>query len=121
MNKIIACVLGGLFASPLAFALSLGDSQQQSWLGEPLQTSIPLHESGDWADSELKIDIEMPRGSFIRDIKATITSDGTGRNIVLSTQQPVNEPYVDLTLTVTWPEGGVKRSYEMLLDPPGSR
>ena len=121
MNKIIACVLGGLFASPLALALSLGDSQQQSWLGEPLQTSIALHESSDWADSEIKIDIEMPKGSYIRDIKATIESQGKRRSIVLSTQQPVHEPYVDFTLTVTWPEGGVQRSYEILLDPPASR
>src|SRR5204863_2918507 len=32
---------------------------------------------------------------------------------------PVNEPFVDMLLEVSWPAGRIQREYPILLDPPG--
>ena len=34
---------------------------------------------------------------------------------------PINEPFVDVLIEVTWPAGRLQREYPILLDPPGIR
>jgi pilus assembly protein FimV len=34
-------------------------------------------------------------------------------------RRPINEPFVDVLIEVTWPAGRIQREYPILLDPPG--
>lgn len=46
--------------------------------------------------------------------------DGTAV-LRLSSDRPVNDPFVDLVLDATWGSGHIVRSYTMLFDPPALR
>src|SRR5262249_61913367 len=41
--------------------------------------------------------------------------------VVISSLQPINEPYLDVLLELTWATGRVLREYTVLLDPPALR
>jgi pilus assembly protein FimV len=47
-------------------------------------------------------------------------ADGTAV-LRLSSDRPVNDPFIDLVLDATWSSGHIVRSYTMLFDPPALR
>ena len=53
-------------------------------------------------------------------IKLQRRADGTAV-LRLSSDRPVNEPFLDLVLDANWGSGRIVRSYTMLFDPPALR
>jgi pilus assembly protein FimV len=39
--------------------------------------------------------------------------------IKITSNAPVNEPFLDMLIEVSWPAGRLQREYPILLDPPG--
>ncbi len=123
---LIVCMMA-LF--PIAsHALALGNLKVHSRLNEPLNAEIAFTTV---TDKELKgLNVSLaPRSDFdaagvdrlpfLSRIKFVVTKKPDGQYYLqLSTDEPVDEPYLQLLLQVDWPGGRLVREYTALIDPP---
>ena len=110
-----------------AHALGLGKLMVRSGLDEPLNGEIELLSATSQEIKTLKSSlapradfdsagIELP--FFLTGIKYNVVQRD-GRNfLILSTDEPVREPFLHLLLQVEWSGGKLIREYTALLDPP---
>jgi pilus assembly protein FimV len=119
MTQRVLATLGLMLLAHSALAVSMGDIDPQSALGQPLRAEIPLLEAHDWPPEQIKVKLSGVKESSARQVKLSVVQSGDASVIRLTTQQSVNEPYVGFTLSVSWPEGSIQRDYQLLLDPPG--
>ena len=121
----VACA--GFYADD-ALALTLGRITLQSALGEPLRAEIDLPQITPAEADSLKATTAAPeifraqgmeytQGMSNLQIKLQRRPDGRAV-LKLSTDRPVNEPFLDLVLDANWGSGHIVRSYTMLFDPP---
>lgn len=109
-------------------ALSLGPLTIQSALGEQLQAEIDIPDINADEASSLRASVAPPEAfraagleynSVIANLQATLQRRPDGRAFIrLSSDRPVNEPFVDLILEANWSSGRIVRDYTMLFDPP---
>ena len=120
----------GLYA-PDASALALGRITVQSALGEPLRAEIDLPQITAAEADTLKATTASPEVFRSQGMEYTQTMnslriqlqrrpDGTAV-LRLSSDRPVNDPFLDLVLDANWGSGRIVRSYTMLFDPPAMR
>ncbi len=114
-----------------ADAAGLGRLNLMSGLGQPLRAEIELNsvtrdEAGSLtaklagADAFNQANVEY--GAALRGLRFSIQRRANGQPYVLVTSnQIVNEPYLDLLVELTWSSGRLVREYTMLLDPPETR
>jgi len=119
-----------LFLSPaFVYALGLGDIVANSTLNEPLEGRIellsPLPDELDslkisLADSNAFAKAGVDRPSILGKLKFTLqrSLDGEPDYIRVSSQLPVQEPFLNFLVEVTWSNGRILREYTILLDPP---
>ncbi|HVL43513.1 MAG TPA: hypothetical protein VM407_01675, partial [Acidovorax sp.] len=124
----VACA--GLHTSD-ASALALGRITVQSALGEPLRAEIDLPQITPAEADSLRATTATPEVFRAQGMEYTQTmnnlqiqlqrrADGTAV-LRLSSDRPVNEPFLDLVLDANWGSGRIVRSYTMLFDPPSMR
>ena len=111
-----------------ASALTLGKITVKSSLGEPLRAEIDVLDISTAEADSLQVKPATANVFRAQGMEHTSTAGSVqmrlqrrangGAAIVLSTSQPVNEPFVDLVIDASWNAGEVVRSYTMLLDPP---
>jgi len=109
----------------------LGRIAVKSGLGEPLSAEIELIESPseevaslaahigtaqDYASSGLS-DAYIPSGVRVQVVRRVDNS----RVLQVSSDRPVNEPFIELLIKAESPTTNVLRQYTILLDPPASR
>jgi pilus assembly protein FimV len=113
-----------------ASALGLGKLTVLSGLGQPLSAQIELTAAQkDELDSlRARIaDISVYRDNSVQFpgvlSRARVTLEQGANNtpyLRVTTVQPVNEPFLDMIIEISWATGRVIRDYTFLLDPPGS-
>jgi hypothetical protein len=107
-------------SSSYAAALGLGNIDVQSSLGEPLRATIKL-EGETKSLSSACFKLFASNGEYpSSELRALITlrEDGLGKtNLLIKSQQILNDPIVQLTLTADC-ENRISREYVLLLDPP---
>ncbi|MGE8320968.1 MAG: FimV/HubP family polar landmark protein [Comamonas sp.] len=114
-----------------ASALTLGKITVKSALGEPLRAEIDVLDISPGEADSLQVKPAAANVFRAQGMEHTSTASSVQMRlqrrangaaaIVLSTSQPVNEPFVDLVIDANWSAGQVVRSYTMLLDPPSPR
>ena len=119
--------LGCLQASS-ALALGLGELKLESYLNEPLDASVDLLNTGTLHEDEIKIRLGtredfqrlgLDRTFFLTRIQFDVEVDDSGNaRIVMTTDDPVLEPYLDFIVEARWPTGRLLREYTVLIDPP---
>lgn len=118
----IALALG----SAPALALQLGEVRVKSALDEPLVAEIPiqldnLSEARDLRAglaSQADFDKAGISRAGLDQLRFSIVDDSTGHKLVLITsQQPVSDPYLDFLIEVDNASGKQLREYTVLLDP----
>ena len=126
--KTSALALVFLLLPSLAAAAGLGKLTVLSGLGQPLKAEIELLslQKGEAdnlavrlppADAFRKANIDY--SGALLSIKFNIEQRGEGRYVVvLSSTQPMNEPFLDLLVELDWATGRLVREYTFLLDPP---
>lgn len=126
------CLAGASLLVPsLAFAAGLGKLTTLSALGQPLSAEIEIVSlqagEGDSLSARLasvdafrQASIEL-NGALLA-VKFAVERRPTGQYfVVLSSTQPVNEPFVDMLVELNWASGRLVREYTFLLDPPEYR
>ncbi len=125
----LAFVLG--FASQDAAALALGRINVLSALGEPLRAEIDVPEINAEEAASLRTAVANPdafRAAGLEynpalgaaQISLQRRANGTSY-LRLSSERPINEPFVDLILEASWASGRIVRDYTMLFDPSNVR
>lgn len=119
----------GALAPFAAEAAGLGKLTVTSALGQPFRAEIEvLSVQKDEADT-LVARIAAPDAfkranidyaAVLTGMRATVERRGNGQPFIrLVSSQPVNEPYLDLLVELSWSSGRLVREYTTLLDPPG--
>lgn len=126
-----AIALLGSFATLPAHALGLGRVTVQSALGEPLRAEIDVVEINAEEAASLKASVAsaeafraagLEYSQAVTNVQISLQRRADGRSFLrLSSDRPVNEPFVDLILEARWASGRVVRDYTMLFDPPNLR
>ena len=119
--------LGCIQASPL-MALGLGEISLDSYLNEPLKAHVDLLNTGGLHEDQIRIRLAtsddfkrmgVDRAYFLTSITFDVEIDDNGRaSIVLTSEDPVLEPYLDFIVEARWPSGRLLREYTVLVDPP---
>ena len=114
-----------------ACALSLGSITVQSALGEPLRAEIEVPDINAEEAASLKTAIASPEAfraagldynPAMSGLRVTLQRRPDGRAYIrLSSDKPVNEPFVDMILEASWSSGRIVRDFTMLFDPPNLR
>ncbi|MBC8022066.1 MAG: hypothetical protein H7Y14_03030, partial [Burkholderiales bacterium] len=122
----IALLLGFAVA---AQAAGLGKLTVISALGQALNAEIDLVSlqpgeidslTARVASPEAFRDARIEYGPSLRLLRFSVEKRPNGASYLKVTSiAPINEPFVDVLIEVTWPAGRVQREYPILLDPPG--
>jgi len=111
-----------------AGAMGLGKLNVLSALGQPLVAEIDLTASREelgslsarLANSDAYRDVNLQYNSALTGARVSVERRSDGRRFVrIATSRPVNEPFIDLLVEVSWAAGRLTREYTALLDPPG--
>ena len=116
-----------LLGAGSALALSVGEIELLSRLGEPLEATVPLGRLGALTQSDVQVaraseDVYRSYGidlnGPISALKFSLQVDSKGvASVRVSSDQPVSEPYLYFVLDVRWPTGRSVKRFTLLLDP----
>ena len=109
-------------------AAGLGRLSVQSGLGQPLRAELEVTSVGRDESPTLQVRL-VPLSAFraanlefnpaLTNIRFALDRRPDGTYMVrITSAQPVNEPYLDMMVELTWATGRVVREYTVLLDPP---
>ncbi|WP_160108940.1 FimV/HubP family polar landmark protein [Pseudomonas izuensis] len=132
---VVRCCARGLLAaaavtwSALAPALGLGEITLHSALNQPLRADIALVDAAGLEEGELSVSLAtadefnragVERVFFLNDLKFTPNLRGNRSLIQVTSNKPVNEPFLNFLVQLNQPNGRVLREYTVLIDPPGT-
>ena len=113
---------------PLAAqAAGLGKIVVFSALGQPLRAEIELSATREEL-SDMRAQLASPDAfkqagldyaTTLLGIRFSLDKRTNGQSVIrLSSEKPINDPFVDMLLELNWPAGRLVREYTFLLDPP---
>jgi len=112
-------------SSGLAHALSLGEIEMRSALNQPMSAEIQLSSVRPGELENMIVKLASPeafaragidRTDVLSDLQFSVNE--VNQTIVISSQRPVVEPFLNFLLEIDWPSGRMVREYTVLLDPP---
>jgi pilus assembly protein FimV len=123
----LACAL--LLGASMAQAAGLGKLTVNSGLGQILNAEIDLVslQPGELdalnarvAPPEAFRDARIEYSNALRLLRFSVDKRANGQPFIkITSVAPINEPFVDMLIEVSWPAGRIQREYPILLDPPG--
>ncbi len=123
MAAALAACIGGN-----AYALGFGRMRVQSALGQPLRAEVELIDAQ--AAANLKAGMASPvlyaqKGleyvPAVKGIRSSMRQMPNGQMVlVLTSDAPINEPFIDVVLQASDGTGSVTRDFSILLDPPAA-
>jgi pilus assembly protein FimV len=123
-------VAAGLIAVPLmANAAGLGKLSVTSALGQPLAAEIELFAadkaeldslSAMLASDQAFRDARVEFSPVLSSLRFAVEKKPDGKAVLkVTSSRPVNDPFIDMLVELSWASGRLVREYTMLLDPPG--
>jgi pilus assembly protein FimV len=126
-TKISRYVALALFAPTLAFGAGLGKLTVLSGLGQPLNAEIEVVSLQPGERESLKARLagleafrqaNIDFSPALAGVQTVVERRPNGRTFIrLTSGQPVNEPFLDLLVELSWASGKLVREYTFLLDP----
>lgn len=114
-------------ATSVAEAAGLGKLTVFSSLGQPLKAEVEIAATSEelvgmsarLAPPEMFRQAGVDYAGALMDLRFVVEKRGKGKSVLkLSSVRPVNEPFLDFLVELTWPAGRLVREYTFLLDPP---
>jgi pilus assembly protein FimV len=115
-----------VIASTTTFALSAGEIQLNSWLGEPLVAEFQLSSVNNLSTEQIKIKLapkaivekfDVAHTGFQQHLTFKLMQNDKGINVAISTEDPIKEPFQHFVLQILWPEGELYKEFKILIDP----
>lgn len=126
-QKLLLLLLS-LSLAPTASALTLGEPQVHSHLGQPLRVSIMITQFGD-LDAE-NLQVGSAASSYYEQL-GTLESlvarsfeyqveklNDKQYRLTIRSAKPINEPYLNFLVRLRWPDGELLREVSLLMDAP---
>lgn len=111
----------------VAHAAGLGKIVVFSALGQPLRAEIEVSATREEL-ADMKPQLASPAAfkqagldyaTTLLGIKFSLDKRANGQSIIrLTSDRPINDPFIDMLLELNWPTGRLVREYTFLLDPP---
>ena len=126
LKSVTAAVASAVLLSSSASAAGLGKLTVLSALGQPLRAEIELTTAANEDPSSLAVKLAAPDAFRVANIefnpallslRFAIEQRGARQFIKVSSTQPLNEPFVDMLIELSWNNGRLVREYTFLLDP----
>lgn len=128
MNKSLKASLIAVAVATFPFAsqaAGLGSIKVLSGLGQPLRAEIQINATPQElqsinariASAEAFQRANIPFSPVVPTLRTEVEQRGRGAVVKLSSSRPVNEPFVDVLLELSWSTGQLSREYTFLLDP----
>lgn len=123
---VLLLVLGLLFANA-AHALGMGKIKVYSYLDEPLVAEIELIGTSGLDPYQLIVKLAsaqdfarsgLERPYFLNNIDFEILFYNGNGYIFMRSVKPVQVPYLEFLVELSWPEGSLVKDYTILIDPP---
>jgi len=124
-GAVLALLCG---ASVAVHAAGLGKLTVNSALGQPLNAEIDLVSLQPGEMDSLQAHVATPEQfrdarieytASLRLLRFSVDKRQNGQPYLkVSSTGPLNEPFVDVLIEITWPSGRIQREYPILLDPP---
>lgn len=120
-------MFGLCLLSSYSQALGLGEPVLKSKLGEPLRMEIALINVGDLSSEQLLVGsadrqqyakFEIGYQSIHSALRYRINKRGKQLFVEVTSRNPVKEPYIDILLSLKWPDGELLKTVTVLLDAP---
>jgi pilus assembly protein FimV len=126
LKTLTAAVASAVLLSSVANAAGLGKLTVLSSLGQPLRAEIELTAVSNDEASHLVAKLASPdayRAANVEfnpallSLRFAVEQRGGRQFVRITSPQPLNEPFVDLLLELSWDSGRLVREYTFLLDP----
>ncbi|MDN4036238.1 FimV/HubP family polar landmark protein [Massilia sp. YIM B02443] len=130
LKSLTAAVASAVFLSSAASAAGLGRLTVLSALGQPLRAEIELTSGSGEDPASMAVKLASPEAfrsanidfnPALLSLRFAVENRGGRQIIRVSSTQPLNEPFVDMLLELSWNNGRLVREYTFLLDPPELR
>lgn len=130
LKTLSGAVASAVILTSSAYGAGLGKLTVMSGLGQPLNAEIELTSvTGDEAKSLVArlAPVDAFRVANIEfnpallSLRFAVEQRGSRQYIKVTSSQPVNEPFVDMLLELSWSSGKLVREYTFLLDPADLR
>lgn len=129
MTRLVAATstLILLLAASAASAVGLGNITLRSALTEPLDAEIQITNPADLTADDLVVtlgsEVDFQRAGvekplFLQEMSFSVIESDDDLVIAVTTEQAVEEPFLDFLVELRWPSGRLIREYTLLLDPP---
>ncbi|MGM0615064.1 MAG: type IV pilus assembly protein FimV [Pseudomonadota bacterium] len=114
--------------SPLAMALDVGEPNVESSLDAPLQATVPLTDTDGFSAGDMRVGLAEPSAfralgldwtSLTENVSISLEG-GSRPYLQLTSSTPVNDPWLDLLLTLETPDGRQTQVLTLLFDPPST-
>ena len=128
MTKSLRASLIALSIAAMPFAAQaagLGQINVYSGLGQPLRAEIQVSATAEElqtlnariASADAFRQANLTYGSAVSAIRVSVDTRGGRPVLRLTSDRPVNDPFVDLLVELDWGGGRLVREYTFLLDP----
>jgi len=127
-SKTCLVAVVSLILPSLAWAAGLGKLSVLSQLGQPLRAEIEIVSlqkgEGDTlgarlAPGEVFRQANIDLNAALMSVKFAVQRRPSGQYVmILTSGQPINEPFIDVLVELNWANGRLVREYTFLLDPP---
>ncbi len=117
-----------VFFTPLTtYAFGLGEIEVMSALNEPFKASIDINALAAEEKESFEIRIAsndefdkagLDRSYILTQLKFDVVEQQGKSRVLISSEQPIKEPFLDFLLTASAGGGRLIREYTVLLDPP---
>lgn len=123
-RTLIAAAIGALSLG--ANAAGLGRITVLSGLGQPLRAEVDIAATPEelqnmtarLASAEAFRQAGIDFAPSVGGLRMSIERRGSGAVVRVSSDRPINEPFVDMLVELNWSAGRLIREYTFLLDPP---
>ncbi|RUR09331.1 FimV/HubP family polar landmark protein [Legionella sp. km772] len=113
------------------YGLGLGKMTVKSALDQPFLAEIEIVDVKSVALKDVRVGVADPanfeeigleRAAVLSLLSFKIEKNEQGKEIIkVESTERMSEPYMELVVDLTWPEGQLYKAYTILLDPPGYR
>ena len=119
-------LLAGLLSAPV-WAVGLGELTVQSYLNEPFYGEVKLIDVESIEINDLRVELASEdefqrvgaeRVIWLTQLRFEVREQDTEKRILLTTEAPLREPYLDFVMALRWPQGRLLRDYTALIDLP---
>lgn len=117
----------GFFTPLTSYAFGLGEIKVMSALNEPFKASIDINALAAEEKESFEIRIAsndefdkagLDRSYILTQLKFDVVEQQGKSRVLISSEQPIKEPFLDFLLTASAGGGRLIREYTVLLDPP---